>query len=153
MILFIKSLVFTFVVPGSVAVILPLLITGETILRFSFFGTIFFTSGFAIYCLCVWDFITLGNGTPSPIDAPKNLVIKGLYHYTRNPMYVGVLLVIIGWTFFFMSLSMLIYAVFIVLCFQILIVYYEEPMLQQVFNDDYINYKKTVNRWLPIGRA
>jgi protein-S-isoprenylcysteine O-methyltransferase Ste14 len=31
-----------------------------------------------------------------PLDAPKKLVVKGLYRYTRNPMYVGVILVILG---------------------------------------------------------
>ncbi len=83
--LFIKSLVFTFIVPGSVAVLIPHLISGEVRLNITyinFSGILFISTGFAIYCWCVWDFIILGKGTPAPIDAPKNLVIKGLYHYT-----------------------------------------------------------------------
>jgi len=35
-----------------------------------------------------------GKGTPAPIDPPKELVVSGLYNYVRNPMYVGVFLVI-----------------------------------------------------------
>ena len=47
--------------------------------------------GGIIYLCCVWDFAHFGRGTPAPIDAPKQLVVSGLYRYVRNPMYVGVL--------------------------------------------------------------
>ena len=151
MILFLKSLVFTLIVPGSVAVLVPYLISKETRLYatwVSLLGIIFISSGFAIYCWCVWDFITLGKGTPAPIDAPKHLVVKGLYHYTRNPMFVSILIIILGWIQLYASLPLLIYGVFVTLCFQMFIIFYEEPKLHQIFGDNYIGYKNTVNRWL-----
>ena len=51
--------------------------------------------GGAIYAWCVWDFAVFGRGTPAPIDAPKKLVVRGLYRYTRNPIYLGVLTVLL----------------------------------------------------------
>src|SRR3989337_2040373 len=93
--LFLKNLVFTVLVPGTVAVLLPywmiarsgqtltvdparLLLAGPPMLR-----------GATIYFGCLWDFAVTGRGTPAPIDPPKYLVVRGLYRYVRNPMYVS----------------------------------------------------------------
>ena len=63
-------------------------------------------------------------------------------------MYVGILLIILGWTLLYTSLPMLIYGILVTLCFHVFILFYEEPKLQQIFDDDYIDYKNKVNRWL-----
>jgi len=47
----------------------------------------------------------IGRGTPAPIDEPDKLIVQGLYSYVRNPMYIGVLLVIVGWAIYFRSLG------------------------------------------------
>ena len=52
--------------------------------------------GLAILLMCVWDFYRFGKGTLAPWDPPKTLVIVGLYRYVRNPMYVGMLVVLVG---------------------------------------------------------
>jgi protein-S-isoprenylcysteine O-methyltransferase Ste14 len=116
---------------------------------FFLLGTFFLMSGATIYSWCVWDFITFGRGTPAPIDAPKHLVVRGFYHYSRNPMYVGVLFVIVGWALLYTFLPILIYGLFVVTCFQIFIVFYEEPKLRKMFGRDYAGYRIKVNRWLP----
>jgi protein-S-isoprenylcysteine O-methyltransferase Ste14 len=46
---------------------------------------------------CVRDFYVSGRGTLAPWDPPKHLVVVGLYRFTRNPMYIGVLMVVGGW--------------------------------------------------------
>jgi hypothetical protein len=50
---------------------------------------------------CVWDFFAKGKGTLAPIDPPRVLVVSGLYRFTRNPMYNGVLALTLGeaWLF------------------------------------------------------
>jgi protein-S-isoprenylcysteine O-methyltransferase Ste14 len=105
--------------------------------------------GAAIYAWCVWDFATFGRGTPAPIDAPKRLVVRGLYRHTRNPMYVGVLSVTLGWAVFFQSLAIVLYAVALWIGFHVFVVLYEEPHLLSVFGKEYQDYCSDVGRWVP----
>jgi protein-S-isoprenylcysteine O-methyltransferase Ste14 len=105
--------------------------------------------GAAIYAWCVWDFATFGRGTPAPIDAPKRLVVRGLYHHTRNPMYVGVLSVTLGWAVLFQSPPILLYAAALWIGFHTFVVLYEEPHLLSVFGREYEDYCSAVGRWLP----
>ncbi len=151
--LFLKDVLFTFFIPGTVAIFVPLLIArGDAITQY----TILFLLGIAtilvgafIYVWTVWDFATLGKGTPLPIDAPKKLVVKGLYRYTRNPMYVGVLLVILGWASLFVNAWLVLYAAGVWLLVNLFIVLYEEPRLRELFGAEYLNYQAAVRRWLP----
>ena len=85
---------------------------------------------------------------PAPIDAPKKLVVRGLYRHSRNPMYVGVLITILGWAALFGSFHVVLYAVVIAACFHAFIVFYEEPRLQAEFGDEYQRYRAGVGRWL-----
>jgi protein-S-isoprenylcysteine O-methyltransferase Ste14 len=91
--LVVENLLFTVVVPGTVAVYLPMLLRGDVRggLASTRLAAACFAVGLAVYGWCLWDFATFGRGTPAPIDAPKHLVVRGLYRYSRNPMYVGVL--------------------------------------------------------------
>jgi len=100
----------------------------------------------------VWDFARFGRGTPAPIDAPKRLVTRGLYRYTRNPMYVGVLTVILGWAVLFRAWALVAYALAVWSCFHSFIILYEEPHLRAQFGKEYEEYRVRVSRWLP-GRS
>ncbi len=101
MLLLLKNLLFTILAPGTVAVFLPQYIAGDKSpasggLRA--LALILVGIGRLIYACCVWDCVSHGKGMPAQIDAPKQLVIQGLYRLTRNPMYLSVLTVILGWT-------------------------------------------------------
>ncbi len=52
--------------------------------------------GAGIYFRTAWEFAVRGLGTPAPIAPTKFLVVSGLHRYVRNPMYLGVALVILG---------------------------------------------------------
>ncbi len=155
MALLFKNLLFTFVVPGTVAVYLPLVIArgyppasdGARVAALLLLGL-----GSCIYGWCVWDFAVFGRGTPIPIDAPKKLVVRGLYRYTRNPMYVGVLTVILGWAAFFEAPILLVYALAVFSAFQLFVVLYEEPHLLRAVGEEYEAYQARVGRWLPRAR-
>ena len=87
-----KSILFTVLIPGTAAVYVPLLaVRGRAAAGgvSMVLGASMVAIGVSIYLWCVWDFATFGRGTPAPIDAPKKLVVRGLYRFTRNPMYVG----------------------------------------------------------------
>jgi protein-S-isoprenylcysteine O-methyltransferase Ste14 len=152
LLLLLKNLLFTVVVPGTVAVYVPLLMTRGQRLESAgaplVAGALLLT-GMAIYSWCLWDFASFGRGTPAPMDAPKRLVARGLYRHTRNPMYLGVLCTILGWAVLFRADQLLLYALGIGLCFHLFVVLYEEPHLQKTFGASYEEYRSRVNRWLP----
>jgi len=155
MALLIKNVLFTLVAPGTIGVYLPLLIArghprasdGALVIAFTLLGL----GGF-IYGWCVWDFAVFGRGTPAPIDAPKRLVVRGLYRYTRNPMYVGVLTVILGWVMLYEAAALFVYALAVFTGFQLFIVLYEEPHLLREFGQEYETYRERVGRWPLLGR-
>jgi protein-S-isoprenylcysteine O-methyltransferase Ste14 len=152
MVLLLKNLLFTIVAPGTVAVAVPLLIArGQSAASggASVIASLLFLVGASIYAWCVWDFASFGRGTPAPIDAPKKLVIRGLYRYVRNPMYVGVLTVILGWVVRFQLTYLVAYAVFVATAFHSFIRLYEEPHLDREFGGEYAAYRARVGRWLP----
>lgn len=151
MALLLKNVLFTLLVPGTVAVILPHVIAGdrpgpEGALRAA--AILVLGLGGAIYAWCVFDFATFGRGTPAPIDAPTRLVVRGLYRVTRNPMYVGVLTVVVGWAIWFGAPILLGYAALVFGMFQTFIVSYEEPALRRAFGPEYEAYCGRVPRWL-----
>lgn len=93
--------------------------------------------GGAIYFRCVWDFARIGRGTPAPIDAPKVWVVRGLYQYVRNPIYIGVLLIVLGLTVYFASFGVLVYGVCLALGFHLFVIFVEEPSLRRRFGESY----------------
>lgn len=152
MFLFLKNLVFTLVVPGTFAVYLPWLIARGLppgSLGYVQISLVLVLVGGVIYMWCLWDFATFGRGTPAPIDAPKRLVVRGLYRYTRNPMYVGVLAVIAGWAVLFQAPALVLYAFVVGVAFHLFVVLYEEPHLRRLFGVEYEHYCSHVSRWLP----
>lgn len=112
-----------------------------------YFGLVLILLGLVIALYCVYRFIIDGLGTLSPVHRTKALVVKGLYKYSRNPMYVGMLLVLIGEVLFTGSLRLLVYAVSVASAFHLFVIFVEEPRLTRDFKSDYINYMNRVRRW------
>ena len=149
--LLLKNLLFTVLVPGTVAVYVPLLLaSGRSVASgpLLIVGVAVLLLGAAIYAWCLWDFAVTGRGTPAPIDAPKKLVVRGLYRYSRNPMYVGVLTVIVGWALLYRSPVLALYALVVATAFHLVVVFYEERQLAAEFGGQYDEYRATVSRWL-----
>lgn len=156
MVLFLKNLAFTIIAPGTAAFLIPWLIVGGRLTELGLMtlvSTLLFILGAAIYLWCVWDFATIGRGTPAPIDAPKKLVVRGLYQYSRNPMYLGVLILILAWAASFKAIILLVYMLIVGLAFHTFVILYEEPHLRKLFGESYFNYCARVPRWLPRLRT
>jgi protein-S-isoprenylcysteine O-methyltransferase Ste14 len=138
--------------PGMVAFVVPLWVLVQS--RAAVVhpaGSILLLAGFAGLLWCVRDFYRAGKGTLAPWQPPKNLVIVGLYRYSRNPMYVSVSLMLFGWAATHRSMTLLIYAVCVLVAFHLRIVLGEEPWLARTFGSDWEQYRSRVPRWLWQG--
>ena len=157
--LFLETIIFTVVVPGAVTFWIPrdlFGMWGETrpapwSLR-HVAALLPLTVGLAVYLRCLWEFAARGRGIPAPIDHPKQLVVSGLYQYVRNPMYVGVLLFLLGEALFFGSSRFLYYAIGWLVFIHFIVVLYEEPNLRRKFGRSYDHYTSAVGRWTPGKR-
>lgn len=152
MAILIKDLLFALLIPGTVAVYVPLFLARGQDWAGPVWGLIaiaMFIVGTGIVAWCVWDFAAFGRGTPAPIDPPKHLVVRGLYRFTRNPMYVGILAILLGWTVLFFSRPLAVYTACVGAGFHAFVVFYEEPHLLQMFGEAYAEYRQQVPRWWP----
>ena len=110
-----KTAIFSVVAPGTVGLLIPYSLRSSAKDRIVVplaqhaVGGLLLLVGASIYLWCAWDFAVKGLGTPAPIDAPKNLVVQGLYRYTRNPMYVGVAAMIAGQAIYRGSIAIALY--------------------------------------------
>jgi protein-S-isoprenylcysteine O-methyltransferase Ste14 len=108
--------------------------------------------GCALLGACIWEFFRSGRGTLSPADPPKDLVVRGLYRYVRNPMYLSVTLIILGEFLLTGSRGLLLYWAVWFLGANLFVLGYEEPTLRRRFGTAYEQYVRNVGRWLPNFR-
>ena len=150
--LLLKNLLFTLVVPASVGVYVPLLLTRgappSSPVAMAM-ALVLFAIATGMYGWSVWNFGARGRGTPLPLDAPKRLVIQGPYRYTRNPMYVALLCALLGWLLLYQTAVLAAYAVGFVASVYLFVIGYEEPHLRRLFGAEYDAYRSRVPRWLP----
>jgi protein-S-isoprenylcysteine O-methyltransferase Ste14 len=151
-----KSLLFAVLVPGTSVVLVPYLLlyyfgTGSPVsiegIRYAGLPMIILGAMTALWCML--DFARKGKGTPAPFDPPRKLVLGGLYRWVRNPMYIGILLLLVGEALYFEAPSLLVYTLIVFVCFHLFVVAYEEPKLKEKFGDSYTHYCHTVPRWIP----
>jgi protein-S-isoprenylcysteine O-methyltransferase Ste14 len=121
--------------------------------KFSFFsfkilGLALIIAGSIFWLYCIGIFKLIGKGTPVPIQPPKALVVQGLYKYTRNPMYISTLAVVLGYFFFFGHTSLVVYLFLLFIGLHLFVVLYEEPTLTNKFGKQYKNYCSKVKRWI-----
>ncbi|MCP5116380.1 MAG: isoprenylcysteine carboxylmethyltransferase family protein [bacterium] len=96
---------------------------------------------------CVLLFATDGRGTPNPVVPPRQLVVRGPYRFSRNPMMLGGWLVGLGLALALRSTALLAMWLLIVAAGITYVRYYEEPRLLERFGDAYRSYCRAVSRW------
>lgn len=112
-------------------------------------GVVLIAAGGALALTCGTLFAARGLGTPAPFDPPRHFVAVGPYRWVRNPMYLGALTVLAGFGLWERSISMLLFPLPLALVVHLFVFYLEEPGLERRFGESYLEYKKSVNRWLP----
>jgi len=148
-----KTVLFLIVVPGTVLGWVPYLLLRKHVPFpegwINWLALAPSALGVAILLKCAWEFAGAGLGTPAPIDPPKTLVVSGLYRFVRNPMYVGVALVLLSEAAIFNSFRLLKYALLVAAAFFLFVLAYEEPALRRKFGASYQAYCQAVPRWIP----
>jgi protein-S-isoprenylcysteine O-methyltransferase Ste14 len=106
-------------------------------------------AGIALILHCSGLFSRIGRGTPVPIEPPEHLVITGLYRYSRNPMYVAQVAILLGLFLYRGELSLVFYTAFWAGAVCSYVVWREEPELRRRFGEEYVRYTQQVPRWFP----
>jgi protein-S-isoprenylcysteine O-methyltransferase Ste14 len=151
--MFWRALLAFLVLPGTVAFLVPLVVIRPGVNAGSFraSGLIPVGIGSVLLLLCVRDFYVSGKGTLAPWAPPRNLVVVGLYRFSRNPMYVAVIVILCGWALTFPSVALWIYALTLAVVFHLRVVFGEEPWLARKHGEAWLLYKERVPRWLFKG--
>jgi protein-S-isoprenylcysteine O-methyltransferase Ste14 len=149
-----RTVVFTVLVPGTVAMFIPWWILPKDARWhtdvFGIVALILAGAGLGIYFWCAfWAFASYGQGTPLPLDPPKRLVTHGLYQMVRNPMYVGVGTLVASEAMAFHSANLAIYLLIGSVFVYLFVLLYEEPTLRNKFGAGYEEYCRGVPRWIP----
>jgi protein-S-isoprenylcysteine O-methyltransferase Ste14 len=71
-----------------------------------------------------------------------------LYRFSRNPMYIAVTLILLGWSLTFGLRGLLAYALVVAIAFQLRVVLGEEPWLARTHGQQWTDYVRRVRRWL-----
>src|SRR4029434_3893922 len=105
--------------------------------------------GVALLVACIWEFARTGRATLSPLDPPRHLVVRGLYRYVRNPMYLSVTVIVLGEAVLMRSSSLLLYWAIWFAWVNAFVILYEEPTPRRQFGQSYKDYSRRVRRWVP----
>lgn len=150
-----RAVFFALLMPGTVLIVIPWLLlrgqpsSGHRLDPPAVVGAALAIAGALVLLVCIRDFAVSGRGTLAPVDPPRKLVRVGLYRHVRNPMYLGVLAMLVGEAVFFESPVLGFYAAVVALAFHLFVVLLEEPTLRSSFGADYERYRASVPRWIP----
>jgi protein-S-isoprenylcysteine O-methyltransferase Ste14 len=146
--MFLRALLAFLVLPGVVAFGVPALIAPRAQFHIGPVSATVFCLGVVLLLWTVVAFYVNGKGTLAPWSPPRHLVTAGLYRFSRNPMYIGVLLILCGWALLFRSSVLVWYTVAIAVMFHLRVVLGEEPWLARTHGAEWRAYTDAVPRWL-----
>jgi protein-S-isoprenylcysteine O-methyltransferase Ste14 len=136
-----------------VAGIVPWLLTrwdaDDLPLALKILGGLVLAAGAALVLETTARFAFQGRGTPAPWAPPERFVERGSYRFVRSPMYLGVLLLVVGQGLLLGREILFAWAVAAWLIFTSFLVFYEEPGLRRRFGAEYDDYRRRVRRWVP----
>jgi protein-S-isoprenylcysteine O-methyltransferase Ste14 len=148
--LFARALFAFLTLPGTMGFLVPFLLVeaGWRDRPFHLTALVPLVLGFLLLLLCVHEFYVSGRGTLAPWSPPVHLVTSGPYRFSRNPMYVAMTSLILGWAWAFASVAIAWYALFMILAFHLRILLGEEPRLAREFGPAWATYRRSVPRWI-----
>ena len=155
-----RTLVWLLLVPVPLIGVLPWWLHHRLEDRFMWAGTWgqwigvwLILNGIGLAGWCVMLFNVRGHGTPLPLDPPKHFVAEGPYRVTRNPMFLGVFLILVGEGQVYQSRLLFLYLLLAIGVAHLFIVLVEEPDLRRRFGAAYEAYRRQIPRWIPKSRS
>jgi protein-S-isoprenylcysteine O-methyltransferase Ste14 len=112
-------------------------------------GLVALLAGGALVVETTTRFALQGRGTPAPWAPPERFVERGSYRFVRSPMYLGVILLVLGQGLLLGREVLYAWALTAWLIFTSFLVFYEEPQLSRRFGWSYDDYRRRVRRWIP----
>jgi protein-S-isoprenylcysteine O-methyltransferase Ste14 len=148
------SAAFLVIAPGVVAGLVPWWLTSwqqgaEWPAPVRITGAVLTAAGATALLAAFAQFAVQGRGTPAPPAPTEHLVVRGLYRYVRNPMYLAVLAVITGQALLLSRPVLLGYAIIVAAAFVAFVYGYEQPTLARRYGASYQAYKRAVPGWWP----
>ena len=92
--------------------------------------------------------LTRHQTSTQPFEAPRAFISTGPFRFSRNPIYLGMALMLFAVAWLLGSLSSFAVVVGFVICMSVLVIPDEEQALEQAFKEEYLEYKKKVRRWV-----
>jgi protein-S-isoprenylcysteine O-methyltransferase Ste14 len=96
--------------------------------------------------LSFWKVHTTVN--PMKPSSTSSLVTSGIYHFTRNPMYLGLLFILIGWALYLANVLAFLFLPAFILYMNRFQIEPEERALTALFGQEFFEYASRVRRWL-----
>jgi protein-S-isoprenylcysteine O-methyltransferase Ste14 len=161
--LWLRGVIFLVLVPGVVAVYVPQLLRDSAPLAGGIWqsGWVLIAAGALLALAGTRSFLAAG-GTPAIFftralralwgEEPPSLVRGGLYRYTRNPMYVGVVAAIFGQAIVFRSFAVALYGLALFVFFHGVVTLVEEPHLRARDPEAFRKFASEVPRWIGFYR-
>ena len=158
-----RAFLFTLLVPGLVSIGIPRLLSILFPDRIElgwwrYAGIAALVPGVLLYLAGIIRFVVTGKGTPAAWFArqwgfiigeePTNLVSNGIYRRTRNPLYLGVVSVVLGQAILTGTIVLFLYTIVLWFAFHGVVVLLEEPHLRKKYGEAYAQYTNSTPRWL-----
>ena len=107
------------------------------------------SAGILIFVNPVLQFIK-SKTTVNPIqfEEVNKLVTSGIFRYSRNPMYLGMLMIVLSTSIFYLNIYSILTPLLFILWINKFQIKREEEFLIEKFGDEYITYKKKTRRWI-----
>ena len=148
---FLRALAAFLALPGLIAFAVPLLIAWPAprdVASLHAIALLPLLAGIALLLWCVREFYVAGKGTLAPWDPPRHLVTSGPYRVSRNPMYIAVTLILVGWAIGYGLWSLWLYLVIVMAAFALRVRFGEEPWLADRHYEPWRRYAARTPRWL-----
>jgi protein-S-isoprenylcysteine O-methyltransferase Ste14 len=157
--LWFRAAIWFLIAPGMIGILIPHLIAtsgGEpppAPAPVRIVAMVLFFAGLAVLVWCFALFVIRGRGTPDPSKPPTHIVTSGPYRFSRNPMYVAVMTMVLGAFISTGHMGLAVYLVALMVIFHLRVTRFEEPWCARTFGSAFDDYRRRVPRWLGRTRS